>query len=200
MASLKGVRGTPLGGATNDAIGRRARRRETREAGERLRVERAMHLERHHAERPRSQRDVGGDVRLVRVVRAHHDELAFEVEEIARGERAVRVDPQGRAAERIARDDERRPRGEPRETSIADGDLDPGEGGVEQLRTGLVLVAAVGGGSGRGRATAGVHGTEDHTRKAAGELLPQLGEAVACCGDSRVGELGNGGHLNLRPV
>ena len=154
-----------------------------------------MHLERDHAEGAAAQRDVGRDVRFVRIGWAHDDELALEVEQVARSERAVRVDPQRGTAERVARDDERRPSREPCQAAVADADLDPGERCLEERGERGVLVSRPRVGCLLPRVDARVAclGRQDDARKTTGELLPKLA-------DSRGGKLGKGAHLNLRPV
>jgi len=97
------------------------------ETSEGIWMEGAVHLERDERERSSAQRDVGRDVGLVRIGRAHDDEAALEIEQVARGQRVVGIDPQRGAAQRIVGETQERPRGEPREAPATDGDLDPEE-------------------------------------------------------------------------
>jgi len=106
---------------------------EARETRERRGMQRAVHFERDEAERASAQRDVGRDVGLVWIGRPYDDEAALEIDEVTRGQRVVRVDPQSGTAERIVRETERGPRREPREPALTDAGLDPEERRTAEL-------------------------------------------------------------------
>ncbi len=98
-------------------------------------MQRRVHLERDETERSASKRELCGDMRLVRILRTDDDEARAQVEEIARRERAVRVDPERWPSQRIVIEAERRPSREPGEPSLSERHLDPREGRIAQRRT-----------------------------------------------------------------
>lgn len=116
-----------------DAASHTTRVGETRQTRERRWVQGAVHLERDEREGASAERDVGRDVRLVRIGRANNDEATLEVEQIARGQRAVRIDPEGGAGHRIVGEAQQSPRGEPCEAALTDRSLEPHERCATQL-------------------------------------------------------------------
>jgi hypothetical protein len=164
-------------GACVDTGAGATRARESCKTCERVRMQCAVHLECDERERAGAEGNVGCDVGLVRIGGAHDDESTFEIEEIARGQRVVRIDPQRGTRQWIVGETQECPRCEPRQTATTDGDFDPQERCALQLEetlAGYLVRSLMSLGASFG--SDDVDGRRDRARKPLDELMTQLRE------------------------